>query len=204
MLRRGKATLQSKADQTTKIDELIRKTEQQVVRASDIIEHVRNLVCTDEVYLQAVPLDHVLEKVVQIMEPELEDSGIGIERIHPADFPLVLADTLEIQLVLVNLLQNAMRSVQPLGDPAERVVNIEVRQISDHKVRVSVADRGGGVSLDEAEHIFEPLHSGRGDGMGMGLAICQTILTAHGGHIWYMPNPAGGAIFHFTLQIAAA
>ena len=69
-------------------------------------------------------------------------------------------------------------------------------------MQVSVTDGGGGVAPERVENIFEPLYSGTSGGMGMGLAICRDIIDAQGGRIWYEPNPAGGAIFRFTLSIA--
>jgi signal transduction histidine kinase len=69
-------------------------------------------------------------------------------------------------------------------------------------VQVSVADTGPGVPADETENIFESLYSTKEAGMGVGLATCRTIIEAHGGRIWCTPNPAGGAIFHFTVPIA--
>ena len=66
-----------------------------------------------------------------------------------------------------------------------------------------MADRGPGIPPDRAEILFEPLYSSGSDGMGIGLAICQTIMDAHGGRIWYTPNPSGGSMFRFTLRLAA-
>jgi two-component system sensor kinase FixL len=114
---------------------------------------------------------------------------------------VVLIDTLEIQLVLVNLLQNAVQSMEYKGD---KVVSIETRRIDDQTIQISIADRGPGIDPERIEDIFEPLYSGNGEGMGMGLAICRIIVEAHGGHIGYRPNPSGGAIFQFTVRLAAA
>jgi two-component system sensor kinase FixL len=77
---------------------------------------------------------------------------------------------------------------------------VEVRPLDDREVQVSVTDRGAGVAPDRVADIFEPLYSGTSGGMGMGLAVARSIVEAHGGRLWYEPNPAGGAVFRFTLR----
>lgn len=196
--------LESNIGQTTKIRELIEKTELQAVRAGEIIEHVRNLLITDDAELQTVPLDCLIEKTVRTMAPEIENQGCRIDQSVGADLPAVSADELMIQVVLVNLLQNALRSLATLENQADRVITIEGREINDREVQVSVADRGVGVSPEGVDQMFEPLYTSGEDSLGMGLAICRTIVNAHNGDIKYTPHPAGGAIFHFTLQVATA
>ena len=195
--------VQSRVDQVPKLMELLKKIDQQAGRAGDVIQHIRTLVSTDDTELRPVSLCSVLEQVIQIMEPEIESHGCSIDYGPVADLPEVLADALAIQLVLVNLLQNAMREMKSIEQDADKVISIELSQTNDQEVQVSLADRGPGIPPDSVEDIFEPLYSGGTDGLGMGLAICKTILGTHEGRIWYTPNPSGGAIFCFTLRVAA-
>jgi two-component system sensor kinase FixL len=115
----------------------------------------------------------------------------------------VLADALQVQLVLVNLLRNSMKSLCS-SDQADKPVAVQVCPLDDREVQISVSDEGGGVAPEQVDNIFEPLYSGTSTGMGMGLAICRDIINAHGGRIWYEPNPVGGAIFRFTLRMAGS
>ena len=69
---------------------------------------------------------------------------------------------------------------------------------------LSVADSGAGVSAEAAERLFQPFVTTKSDGMGVGLSISRTIVEAHGGRIWTEPNPGGGAVFHFTMMLAAS
>jgi two-component system sensor kinase FixL len=101
---------------------------------------------------------------------------------------------------LVNLLQNAMKGVCA-SDQYDKCVSVDVRPTNDREVQISVTDRGPGIPAERVADIFEPLYSGASGGMGMGLAIARTIIDAHGGRLWYEPNPAGGAIFRFTLRV---
>lgn len=138
-----------------------------------------------------------------MMEPESEARGGRIACEPTGDLPPVLADALQIQLVLLNLLNNALRSISA-REGSDRLISIDVRPLGDREAQISVTDRGPGVPPERVESIFEPLYSSTSAGMGMGLTICRGIVEAHGGRIWYEPNPAGGAIFRFTLRIAGS
>jgi len=195
----AKRRLESNVDDKPKLLELHAKIEGQAARAGAITQRVRSLVGTSEVRLAPVALLPLLEEVVRIMEPETESLGCRIELEPTGDLPAVLADALQVQLVLVNLLRNAMQGVGS-SDRFDKRVYIDVRRIDDREVQVSVTDRGPGVPSDRIADVFEPLHSSTSGGMGMGLAISRAIIDAHGGRLWHEPNPAGGAIFRFTLR----
>jgi signal transduction histidine kinase/ABC-type uncharacterized transport system substrate-binding protein len=190
--------LQKNSVEVPKLAELVAKIESQAERAGAITHHVRALVNHDAPDLRSTPLCPLLQEVVRIMEPESEARGYHIACEPVADLAPVLADALQVQLVLVNLLQNALHSVCA-GQAGEKLISVDVCELGDTEVQVSVADRGEGVPPECVSDIFEPLYSGKAAGMGMGLAICSDIIDAHGGRIWYDPNPEGGAIFRFTL-----
>jgi signal transduction histidine kinase len=197
----AKRRLQSNAEDKPKLMDLFTKIEGQAERAGAITQRVRSLVSRSEPQLEPVSLGPLVEEVIRMVEPETENRSCRIAWEPAGDLPEVLADSLQVQLVLVNLLQNAMKSVCS-SEQYDRLVSVDVRPISDREVQVSVTDRGSGVPPDRVADIFEPLYSGSSSGMGMGLAISREIIGAHGGRLWYEPNPAGGAIFRFTLQIA--
>jgi signal transduction histidine kinase len=193
--------LQANTVEAPKLSELVAKIEGQAERAGAITQHVRALVNHDEPNLRPVSLYPLLQEVIRIMEPEIAARGCHIACEPVTDIPQVLADTLQVQLVLVNLLQNALHSVSA-GKVSEKLISVEVRELDGHEVQVSVTDRGEGVPSERVNDIFEPLYSGKVAGMGMGLAICRDIIDTHGGRIWYHPSPEGGAIFRFTLRKA--
>ncbi|MCB1689996.1 MAG: hypothetical protein KDI33_15975 [Halioglobus sp.] len=181
-----------------KILELLGKIQGQAERAGAITQRVRALVNSNEVQMTRVSLSTLIDEVIPMLESDCATAGC---RIHyqPADNLLpVMVDPLQIQLVLLNLLSNAVHSVSRSGS-TERVISIATRMFSSELVEVSVTDDGPGVPPDQVEQIFEPLYSDKAGGMGMGLSICQDIVGLHGGRIWYEANPAGGAIFRFTL-----
>jgi two-component system sensor histidine kinase KdpD len=120
----------------------------------------------------------------------------------PPDLPLVPLDPILIEPVMMNLLENAIRYTPP-GTAIEISAAAEAGG-----VRVTVADRGPGLVPGEEERIFEKFYRGTHErvagGIGLGLAICRGILTAHGGRIWAGNRPGGGAAFHFTLPISGS
>ena len=195
--------LQSDADDKPRLMELFAKIEGQAERAGAITQHVRTLVSKGEPELHRLSLYPLLQDVIRMMEPECETRNCRIVCTAPDDLPLILADVLQVQLVLVNLLNNALRGIGQTKKSAG-LIAIDVRRIDDREVQVSVTDGGPGVPPEQVGDIFEPHFSGGGTGMGMGLAICRDIISAHGGRIWYEPNPPGGAIFRFTLRIASS
>jgi signal transduction histidine kinase len=197
----AKQRISSSIDQPAKLTELLEKAREQTGRAGDIIQRIRNLVTSDTPDLHPVPLQSIIEPAVQITTPEIESRGCVVKVQLPEDLPPILADELQIQLVLVNLLRNALRAVKNLEDSADRIIRIQARRISNREVQVEVVDRGPGIPAAMTAELFEPLSSDKGGGMGMGLAICRLIIEGHGGRIWYEPNPSGGAILGFTLRV---
>lgn len=153
--------------------------------------------------IQLVSLNALVADVIQMVEPEIQKQGCSLDFRPGSRLPEVLADALQIQLVLVNLLHNALHSMEACEEKHDKVISVEISQINDRVEQVSVTDRGSGILPDRVDSIFEPFYSDTTNGMGIGLAICQGIIDAHGGHIGYTPNPPGGTVFHFTLPVAA-
>ena len=199
----AKRRLQNDVDDKPKLIELFEKIEGQAERAGAITQRVRSLVGTSALRLLPVSLCPMLDEVIRMMEAETEKRGCRIVCEPAGDLSPVLADSLPVQLVLVNLLQNAMQGISS-SDRYDKRVSVEARPINDREVQISVTDWGPGIPMDRVADIFEPLYSGTSDGMGIGLTISQTIIDAHGGRLWYEPNPDGGAIFRFTLRRAGS
>jgi two-component system, LuxR family, sensor kinase FixL len=112
----------------------------------------------------------------------------------------VLADRVQIQQVLVNLMRNAIEAMQQ--SPSRALALSAFAR--DGQVVISLADSGPGLPPAVAGRLFEPFVTSKENGMGMGLSICRSIIAQHGGQIWADPNPAGGTIFRFTLPAAEA
>ena len=197
----AKRRIETDVDDKPRLIELFAKIEGQAERAGAITQRVRSLVNNSEPKLSRTFLSPLIEEVIGMMEQECETQGCRLVSESAVDLPTVFADTLEVQLVLVNLLHNAIQSFSA-SDERDKLISVEVCQLDDQELQVSVIDQGAGVPPERVNSIFEPLYSDTSTGMGMGLAICRDIIEAHDGRIWYEPNPDGGAIFRFTLRIA--
>ena len=115
--------------------------------------------------------------------------------------PAVLANEIHLQQVILNLVLNASESMMDANDRPKRVVISTMRENASC-LKIGVRDSGKGIDKDKLKAIFKPYFTAKKDGMGMGLAICRTIIEAHGGKIWAENNPNQGATFYFTLPIA--
>src|SRR5208282_1432808 len=140
-----------------------------------------------------------LEELVGVSLERLDKlfSGREVTADLPEDLPLVPLDSVLMEQVFVNLLENAARHTPP-GTPIE----ISARR-HNGTVLVQVSDRGLGLSPDELERVFEKFYHAKSPsaGAGLGLAICRAVVDAHGGRIWAENRAEGGAVFHFTLPI---
>jgi two-component system sensor kinase FixL len=111
----------------------------------------------------------------------------------------VFADRIQIEQVLVNLLRNG---IEAMSESIRRELVVTTTRRAQEMVEVSVADSGPGIAPELIDHLFQPFHSTKRDGMGLGLSICRTIVEAHGGRIRAEQNPTGGTIFRFCLAAA--
>jgi signal transduction histidine kinase len=187
-----------------KLNELLTEIEHEAGRAGTIIQKTRKLLASGRVEAVLTAVDSILKEVLAALRPEIESHNCRIDYDPGTSVPAVLADPLQIQLVLGNLLHNALQAMESTDQHGSKLISITVCTITGQQVQISVADRGSGVPADVDEEVFDPLFTTKPKGMGVGLSACRTIIEAHGGRIWHTPNPLGGAIFHFTLPIAGA
>lgn len=194
--------LESDEGSNLKARELLQKIQAQAGRAGGIINHIRMLFDSGELVLGTVQIAHVIKQVIKMMEIDLQSTQCKVIFKDDENLPPVLGDALQIQLVLVNLLRNAVHTMPAETDKSERLIRIEVHPAAQEELTVVVADSGPGIAPESLDDLFEPFSSGGMDGMGLGLNICLSIIEAHGGRIWHEPSDLGGAMFQFTLRVA--
>jgi signal transduction histidine kinase len=118
-----------------------------------------------------------------------------------SDLPQAAADRTQLQQVVLNLVINAIEAMSTIVDRA-RTVDIDLRRQAPDMLSVAVRDSGVGLPDNQRDRIFDPFHSTKPHGMGLGLAISRSIIEAHGGRLWATGSPSHGAIFRFTLPVA--
>ena len=147
-------------------------------------------------------VNEVIEDVISLTRETTRTRRTRLEtRIAPGA-PRVLADRIQLQQVLVNLIINAVDSMAEIND-RPRVVTISLNCNEAQQVEVAVTDSGTGIDPRHRDRIFEPFFTTKSDGMGMGLAICRGIVEALGGRLWATSNPDFGTTVRFTLPAAA-
>lgn len=193
--------LRSGAASASEIGEAVGKCREQAKRAAAIIARLRELLRHSSHERKAEDLGEIARSAVRLAEPEAAESGAILDtQLAPA--PRVLADRVLIEQVLMNLLRNAMDAVREV-DADRRRVTLSCRTTGD-AVEVSVSDLGKGVPAEQRATLFEPFHTTKPGGLGLGLSICHSIIDAHGGRLSYAPSAAGGSRFAFTLPCGPA
>jgi two-component system sensor kinase FixL len=181
--------------------EALARAADQALRAGQIIRRLREFVARGDSERQVENLARLIEDASTLALVGARENAIAVSfRLDPRA-EQVVADRIQIQQVLVNLIRNA---VDVLAEsPGVRALAIETRQLDDGTVEISVADSGTGLAPEVSANLFQPFVTTKPKGMGLGLSICRTIVEAHGGRIAADARPGGGTVFRFTLRMPA-
>lgn len=181
----------------------MQKASFQAERAGKIIRRVREFVKKSEPRRSPTRLQEVIDDAIGFVGIDAKRMSGSISVDMPADLPLVHADRIMIEQVVINLVRNGLDAMSSLPRQ-ERVLVLRVRSTGVRHVEVSVIDRGHGIDEEGMAQLFSPFYSTKPDGMGMGLNICRSIIEFHDGRLTVAANPDGGTIFTFTLPVEAA
>ena len=181
------------------------KVVEQSLRASAVVERVQKLVngaAGERSAMQLADINALMAEVVALLEPDASRQGVELTLRTAAEVPAVRCDPVQIQQVGLNLVRNAIDAVAEADRRRSRAVHIATR-LTESGIEVAVRDRGVGVSASIRDFILAPFHSNKPGGMGMGLAICRTIIAGHHGTLRFQDNaPDAGTTFSFTLPTA--
>jgi len=174
-------------------------------RASEVVRRIRAMFTKASQERTPVAIHDLIRDVDALMQTEASRNQVTlIIELHDElrdDLPLVLGDRVQLQQVLVNLVQNGIEAMSAISDRPRRVVLRSALQSPD-ELLVSVQDSGIGIDSKNERRIFDAFFTTKSQGMGMGLAICQSIIEAHGGRLWASANPDYGTTLQFTLPAA--
>ena len=183
----------------SRLRSLTERASEQALRAGQIIERLRGFASRGESDKRIEAVPPLLNEAAELVLIGIKQKGIGIE-VQP-DLPdvKILADKIQVQQVLLNLLRNAAEAV----DGQEHCKIELAAETQDGALQISVIDNGPGLPEEVQARLFEPFISTKRSGMGVGLSICNQIVAAHDGRLWAEPNPDGGTIFRILFPLAS-
>jgi two-component system sensor kinase FixL len=169
----------------------------QAARAGQIIRRLRDFVSRGESDRRIESARKLIEEASALALVGVKDQNVRVQYQFSSTADLVMADKVQIQQVLLNLIRNA---IEAMADSDQRELLISTAAAEPDMLLVSVADTGAGLAPEILDQLFQPFVTTKRQGMGVGLSISRTIIESHGGRIWAEPNPGGGTVFRFTLR----
>jgi len=184
-----------------KLSDILRKANQQAIKAGQIIHRMREFVKTRTMQRANVDINNLIIDSMAMCAADLKYSNI-IHRLELANnLPVVYIDDVQIEQVLLNLIRNSIDALKNLPEKAPRQLCIQTHVDPAKFVEVRVKDNGPGISQTEREKILTPFYSTKSSGMGMGLSISRSLVEAHDGALRFNSIPGKGATFYFTLPV---
>jgi|tagenome__1003787_1003787.scaffolds.fasta_scaffold20975972_3 two-component system sensor kinase FixL len=189
----------SGSDALPKIAEALDKSAEQALRAGQIILRLRDFVARGNTERRVEKVTRLVEEASALALVGGREQGVITRFEFDPAADSVLADRVQVEQILVNLLRNAIDAMQ---NSARRELTVATEQTSDGTIEITVADTGTGIAEEVADKLFQPFVTTKANGMGVGLSISRTIAEAHGGSLWAARNSSGGATFHLVLPAA--
>ncbi len=186
----------SEDEQAALLRDAMDKAADQALRAGQIIRRLRDFVARGESERRVEDLKKLIEEASALALVGAKDRGIRVRFEFDPAIDFVLADKVQVQQVLLNLMRNAIEAME---ESEKRELVVATTSVAEKMVEISVADTGSGIAPEISAQLFQPFVTTKRQGMGVGLSISRTIIEAHGGSIAPRPNPGGGTIFCFTL-----
>jgi two-component system sensor kinase FixL len=181
------------------VDGILASAVSQVMRAAQIVGHLRGFVNSAEPDKTLQSLHEIIDDACAVAELGRPGGNVAVSLDLAASSDRVIIDRTQMRQVLINLLRNAMEAMQS-SDKRELVIS--TRLVEGGMIRADVADTGAGLSAEVMHLLFEPFVTTKTHGLGVGLAVSRSIVEAHHGRLWAEANPGGGAILCFTLPLA--
>jgi C4-dicarboxylate-specific signal transduction histidine kinase len=172
-------------------------------RASAVVSRIGALLRNRKPTIAALDINAVIGEVLGLIRSTAEKEGVAIRTSLCRTLPAAAGDAVYLQQVLLNLATNAVEAMRGIAE-RPRVLAVRSRRNAAGDVQIEMEDSGPGLDVANPDRIFESFYTTKAEGLGMGLSISQSIVTAHGGRLWAAPARRHGAVFRFTVPVAAA
>jgi PAS domain S-box-containing protein len=192
--------MSSKPADLEEVREILQDIVKDNSRAGEVIRRMRALVKKEELEFAPLDLATLIGDVVMLVHSDAILQNVKVMLELDDNLPPVRGDKIQLQQVVLNLLLNAFDAMKDCPT-AEREAKLRVERNGMGLIQAAVSDCGTGLSGDKLDKIFRPFYTTKGEGLGMGLSICRSIIEAHGGHLWAENNPGRGATFYFTVPV---
>ncbi|MCA1442449.1 PAS domain S-box protein [Ensifer sp. IC4062] len=169
-------------------------------RASEIISRIRALANKAPPQKDWLDVNETIHEVIALARGEMQQNGVALETQLASDVPIILADRIQLQQVVLNLMMNAIEALNSVEKNTRELLVRSAREKSEHVV-ISVQDSGPGFDPSRLDLLFDAFYTTKPQGLGMGLAISRSLIEAHGGRLWATANAPRGAVFQFMLPI---
>jgi PAS domain S-box-containing protein len=183
-----------------KVREILGQIVKDGMRAGDVVQRIRALIKKAPPRMARVDVNEAVLDVITLTRSELLRHGVSLQTELATGLPLIDGDCIQLQQVILNLILNAAEAMSGIDEGA-REMRISTARGASNGVLVSVRDSGPGLGPQSVDRLFEAFYTTKPDGLGMGLAICRSIVAAHGGRLWATANEPGGAVFQFTVPL---
>ncbi len=169
-------------------------------RASTIVGRIRALMQKAPERTDLVDINEALREVIELTQGEALKNGVSVKTKFAKALPIITGDRVQLQQVVLNLILNALQAMGTASEDARQML-ITTSQTHLNDLCIGVQDTGPGLSPENLSRLFEPFYTTKPNGMGMGLAICRSIVEAHGGRLWAAGREPRGALFQFTIPV---
>ena len=168
-------------------------------RAGDVIDRIRDFIRKVPPRKDRFDINEAIREVIALSRAEAAKSDVLVQTKLADRLPLIEGDRVQLQQVMLNLIVNAIEAMSCVAE-VQRELLVRTQQVELDRVLVAVTDTGPGLDPANVERLFDAFYTTKPNGMGMGLAICRSIIEAHEGKLWACPNESRGAVFQFTLR----
>jgi PAS domain S-box-containing protein len=192
--------LEAEPPNLDKVREVLGQIVKDGMRAGDVIHRIRALIKKAPPRMARVDVNEAVLDVTALTRSELLRHGVSLQTQLATGLPLIEGDRIQLQQVILNLILNAVEAISSI-DEGTREMRISTGREASNGVLVTVRDFGPGLDPRNVDRLFEAFYTTKPDGLGMGLAICRSIIEVHGGQLWATANEPRGAVFQFTLPL---